>query len=92
MSRATTKNNETLVKVDMLRQDGTYVETSVELTKNLGNFENIKVRNTLGRPLYEAEHPRAAFKKLYEVVTDELAETLNRALVELGYVKPDATD
>jgi hypothetical protein len=82
----TQTSSETLERV-AVRQDGTYVEVAVEVTKNLGNFENVKVRTTLGRPLNEGENPRQAFPKLYDVVTDELSETLDKALEELGYNK-----
>ena len=62
-----------------------YVEIGLEYTKNLGNFENLKIRVGSGRPVREAESASETVDKLYEFVGTKLVQKLNEALEDLGY-------
>lgn len=54
-----------------------WVEIGIEYTRNLGNFENIKLRTGAGRPLNEGEHPGDALDKVYGFVSKKLIEYVN---------------
>ena len=50
----------------------------MEYTRNLGNFENIKMRVGAGRPLNEGEHPSDALDRVNKFVGKKLVEYVNQ--------------
>lgn len=52
------------------------VTTSLSFTKNLKNFESVKVNVGYTSAIKDGETPEDAFDRVYEVVEGELAEQL----------------
>lgn len=83
MSKTENETNENF-EVDNKFVDGTNVYTSIAYTRNLGNFESVKLTVGLGRPLKTDEHPTEAFRSLYDLVTDALSEQVEDTRKSLG--------
>ena len=73
-----------VVAIERYKVDGGYVEVGLSYTKNLGNFESLKLNVALGRPLRNGESPIDAVDKVYAVVGEALGTKLQEAMRELG--------
>lgn len=69
--------------VEEFKVTGTEVMLSISITKNLGNFENVKMQESIKRNLREGEHPKQAFQRLYDVTSESLSNLLDQATREL---------
>lgn len=61
-----------------------WVEVGLEYTKNLGNFENIRLRIAAGRPVKDGETPGEAVDKVYNFVGGKLSQKSAEIASDLG--------
>lgn len=66
-------------KVTTEVKDG-HVEVAIEVTKNLGNFENFRIRVSYGRSVNPGETPDEAFNRVYGMVDRNLSRKLKEEL------------
>jgi hypothetical protein len=81
----TTEENETIEKdVHLFITDPAYIRVNAGVTKNMGNFESLRVDVSITMPCY-----REAVEEVFEVLSDKVATLLDNEVDQYLGVEED---